>query len=112
MKLHRSLSILAILLAASFSAVSQTAVTSLHGTVADQSGAMVPDAHVLLSNPDTGYKSERVSDAHGEYAFEQIAPGKYSVMAQSSGFAKDDCRVARQPGARSGLPAVGGRGQR
>lgn len=87
MKLHRSLSIVAILLAATFSAVSQTAVTSLHGTVADQSGAMVPDAHVLLSNPDTGYKSERVSDGHGEYAFEQIAPGKYSVTAQCSGFA-------------------------
>jgi hypothetical protein len=93
MKLNRSLSLVAGVFLASLSAVSQTAVTSLHGTVADQSGAMVPDAHVLLSNPDTGYKSERVSDAHGEYAFEQIAPGKYSVVAQSSGFAAEKMNV-------------------
>ncbi len=93
MKLHRFPSIVAVLLLATLPAFSQTAVTSLHGTVADQSGAMVPDAHVMLSNPDTGYKSERISDAHGEYAFEQIAPGKYNVVAQSSGFAAQKVTV-------------------
>ena len=93
MKLRRYLALIAVLLLAAGHAVSQTAVTSLHGTVADQSGAMVPDAHVMLSNPDTGYKSERISDAHGDYAFEQIAPGRYSVTAQSSGFAAQKMTV-------------------
>ncbi|MGB6686933.1 MAG: carboxypeptidase-like regulatory domain-containing protein [Terracidiphilus sp.] len=93
MKLFRSLSLMAALSLATLGAVAQTAVTSLHGTIADQSGALVPDAHVSLSNPDTGFKSDRISDSHGEYAFEQIAPGRYSVVAQSSGFAAQKVTV-------------------
>jgi hypothetical protein len=86
MKSHRTLSLLAACVLAPIALIAQTAVTSLHGTVTDQSGALVPNAHVSLSNPETGFKSERVSDVHGEFAFEQITPGKYTVLAQSTGF--------------------------
>jgi hypothetical protein len=86
MKSYRILSLLALCLLALPAGYSQTAVTSVHGIISDQSGALVPNAHVSLSNPETGYKAERVTDVHGEYAFEQITPGKYTVLAQSSGF--------------------------
>ena len=69
MKLFRSLSLTVALSLARLAAVSQTAVTSVHGTIADQSGALVPSARVTLSNPDTGFKADRISDAHGESAF-------------------------------------------
>src|SRR3984957_1501180 len=86
MKSCRFLALLAVCVLAQLSMAAQTAVTSVHGVIADQSGALVPNAHVSLSNPETGFKAERVSDPHGEYAFEQIAPGKYTILAQSSGF--------------------------
>ena len=66
-------------------AFAQTATTSMHGIIFDQSGALVPGAHIAISNADTGYKAERVSDVHGEFAFEQITPGKYTVLTQASG---------------------------
>ena len=64
----------------------QTAVTSVHGTVLDQSGAALPNAHVSISDPATGFKSERITDAHGEYAFEQIKPDTYTILVSSQGF--------------------------
>src|ERR1700691_14649 len=64
----------------------QTAVTSVHGTVLDQSGAALPNAHVSISDPATGFKAERLTDAHGEYAFEQIKPDTYTILVSSQGF--------------------------
>lgn len=84
---------IAILLLSACMVMAQTALTSLHGTVTDPSGALVPGAHVLLSNGDTGYKAERITDAHGDYAFEQITPGNYTVRAQSDGFVTEEQRV-------------------
>jgi hypothetical protein len=64
----------------------QTAVTSVHGTVLDQSGAALPNAHVSISDPAIGYKSERITDVHGEYAFEQIKPNTYAILVSAQGF--------------------------
>jgi len=65
----------------------QTAVTSIHGTVFDQTGAALPNAHVSISDPATGYKSERVTGPHGEYAFEQVKPDTYTILVVAPGFA-------------------------
>jgi len=66
--------------------LAQTAVTSVHGTVFDQSGAALPNAHVSISDPATGFKSERVTGPHGEYAFEQIKPDTYTILVSAPGF--------------------------
>lgn len=86
MKSVRSLAAVGALALAACAVFAQTAVTSVHGAISDQTGALLPGAHVSIVNPDTGYKAERVTDVHGEYAFEQITPGKYTVLAQDSGF--------------------------
>jgi hypothetical protein len=67
--------------------VTQTALTSLHGVVTDQSGAVVSAAHVTITDLDTGFKAERLSDARGSYDFEQVAPGKYTILVEATGFA-------------------------
>jgi hypothetical protein len=64
----------------------QTAVTSLHGTVTDQTGAVVPGAHVTITDPDTGATAGRVTDGRGNYDFEQITPGKYTILVRAAGF--------------------------
>jgi hypothetical protein len=64
----------------------QTAVTSVHGTVLDQSGAALPNARVSISDAATGFKSERLTGSHGEYAFEQIKPDTYTILITAQGF--------------------------
>ena len=64
----------------------QTAVTSVHGVVFDQSGAALPNAHVSLTDPASGFKAERITGPHGEYAFEQIKPDTYTILVSAQGF--------------------------
>lgn len=63
------------------------AVTSLSGTVADPSGAVIPGAHVEVSNTATGAQRSTISDASGRYSFQQITPGQYRIAAKATGFA-------------------------
>jgi hypothetical protein len=73
----------------SLPASSQTAVTALHGVIMDQNGAALPNAHILITDPDSGYKSERVSSERGEYAFEQLTPGRYTILVSAPGFSNE-----------------------
>jgi hypothetical protein len=67
----------------------QTAVTSVHGTIFDQSGSALPNARVSIAEPATGFKSERTTDAGGGYAFEQIKPGTYIILVSAQGFSSE-----------------------
>jgi Carboxypeptidase regulatory-like domain/TonB dependent receptor-like, beta-barrel len=87
MKLHRYFLLLAVCLLVPLAVAAQTAVTSLRGTVTDQSGAVVAGAHVSITNPETGATAERLTDSRGGYDFEQIKPGKYNVLVEAQGFA-------------------------
>jgi hypothetical protein len=71
----------------SFGSLSQTAVTSLHGTVVDPGGAATPQADITLTNRDSGFSQTRKSNGEGEYNFQQIPPGKYTVTITAAGFA-------------------------
>ena len=56
------------------------------GSVVDQSGASVGNANVRLTGTDTGLtRTEQTSDA-GEFAFQDLPLGKYSVTVTQSGF--------------------------
>lgn len=65
---------------------SQTAVTSLHGIIYDPQGSVIPGPTIVISRQDTGFSQEHKADHRGEYAFEQIPPGKYSVRVTADGF--------------------------
>lgn len=60
--------------------------TILSGTVADGTGALVPNANISAENLATGAKRTASSDAAGFYTFPQIAPGAYKVTATATGF--------------------------
>ena len=68
-------------------ALPQTAVTSLHGTVVDPGGAVTPEADIALTNRESGFRQARKSNSEGEYSFQQIPPGQYTVSITASGFA-------------------------
>ena len=80
-------------LAMSAMLMAQTAVTAVKGVVNDPSGAVIAGATVTLTDPQTGYVARRVSNEHGEYDFEQIAPGSYEMDAQAAGFGEQKLKL-------------------
>jgi hypothetical protein len=62
---------------------------SLHGTVADPSGAVIPSAQVTVTGQD-GASHAAKSTATGAYSVEQLTPGHYTVSVTAEGFAPLD----------------------
>ena len=60
---------------------------AIHGTVTDKTHAVVPGAKVTLTNPSTGIRRELTAGASGDYDFEAVPPGEYTIVAESAGFA-------------------------
>ncbi len=63
---------------------------SIVGTIRDASGGVVVGAKVTLRNEDTGAVAETKSAASGEYTFDPIRIGHYSVTAEFTGFQKEE----------------------
>ena len=70
----------------------QSASAAVSGTVRDVSGAVVPDATVILTNLETNLARNTLSNTAGTYSMVNIVPGSYAIEVQKQGFAS-----ARQP---------------
>ena len=79
-----------LLLLFSFNAFAQTQSTTgtIQGTVADQAGAIVPGATVVVKNLATNLTKNLTSDADGRFVFLQLQPGRYSLEVAKQGYAK------------------------
>lgn len=56
------------------------------GTVRDTSGAVIPQATVVLTQTDTGVKFTATTDASGNYLFAQLKPDHYRLAVSKAGF--------------------------
>jgi hypothetical protein len=78
----------------------QTAPTgALRGQVTDPSGAVIPNATVVMT-PEKGSPISVQSNAQGFYEFKSLAPAKYSLTVVAQGFTlyeNDSVTVADQP---------------
>ncbi len=63
------------------------ATSSLSGRVTDPSGAAIVQAGVKLLSMETGAERDGTTNQSGEYRFEELQPGKYSVTATAASFA-------------------------
>jgi hypothetical protein len=61
---------------------------TLSGRVTDPQQASVPGAKILVSENETGSKSQTVSNADGSYVLPFLPPGVYTVTAEAAGFKK------------------------
>src|SRR3972149_5594678 len=68
----------------------QGAGASIEGTLRDQQGAGLPGATVTLRNEETGVSRTTATDTEGHYRFLALAPGRYQLTAELSGFATAD----------------------
>jgi hypothetical protein len=66
--------------------LAQTFYGSIVGTVTDDSGAIVPEASVTLSNLGTSERRELSTDALGNYQFVNLVPGRYRLDVAKTGF--------------------------
>ncbi|PYT79229.1 MAG: hypothetical protein DMG40_17095 [Acidobacteria bacterium] len=64
-----------------------TASGTIQGTVTDSSGAVVPGAQVVAKNKSTDLSRTTASSDTGDYRFELLPVGNYTITISKSGFA-------------------------
>lgn len=76
-------------------AAAQTRATSadLTGVVYDQSRGVLPGALVTATNVDTGLQRTTVTNGEGRYTIPALAPGRYRVKSELSGFLPNEKAV-------------------
>src|SRR5271163_4972530 len=68
-------------------AMAQDVVGRISGTVTDSQGAVVPDAHVTITNEATGVSRPPIStNGAGFYVADALPVGSYSVTVEKNGF--------------------------
>jgi len=81
------MAILALSLTIVVAVSAQVISADLVGTVLDKTGAAVPSATVEAVNSETGVKYNTQANENGEYRFNNLPVGTYSVSGSSSNFA-------------------------
>ena len=64
----------------------QTTTSRIRGVVLDSSGAVVPGAEVTVLHEGTGLKRSIESNASGQYAFDAMPLGRYTIIVTKQGF--------------------------
>jgi hypothetical protein len=95
MRLSKIVLLLSAVLILNLATSAQTATTSLHGTVVDPKGGVLPGATVRIVSPATGFKRDTTSGQDGFYQFLQLPPGTYTVTADAANVGKVDVKDVR-----------------
>jgi len=86
MKLAALVTCLAVALSFSPTVFAQAGVGSARGTVTDASGASIAGAVVTITNADTGYSRNVTTDTDGNYGFQSLPIGRYTLSVLKEGF--------------------------
>jgi hypothetical protein len=71
-------------------AFGQPAFAAVNGTVRDDSGAVISDVQIILTNHDTGVDHPTRTGSAGVYSLGGLPPGNYSAQAVKDGFSITD----------------------
>lgn len=66
--------------------LAQITTATLYGTVSDSSGAVVPGASVVFTHEQTGAAQSKTTSSTGEFAFDFLRVGSYSIRIEAAGF--------------------------
>ena len=82
-----------------WSLFAQTRNATLHGTVTEPTGAVIPGASISIITPGGQTIASLTTDASGAYQSRSLAPGTYIVMVSAQGFASSSSQaVTLAPG--------------
>ncbi len=84
LKLYASVAVLFVVL--SGSGLGQTFRGAISGTVTDQTGAVLSGANIKIENQETGLTRELTAGTNGDYAFQDLPLGIYTVTVSQTGF--------------------------
>ena len=76
---------------------------NIQGVISDPTGAAINGASVGLRNLDTGVTAVTTTSVSGNYRFNSLAPGRYSVKADASGFQGKEVNLTLSTGELQGL---------
>ena len=77
---------LVLLASATLSLLAQYGAGTILGTASDSSGAVIPGVTISVKNQDTGSARTFTTDSAGNFRFNAVPPGTYSVTAASPSF--------------------------
>jgi hypothetical protein len=83
---------LMLLLLSSAVVQAQNITATLTGTVADQSGAVVPGVNVAAISITQGFQRSAMTNDEGTYVIPSLPPGEYRVKAEHEGFQTAEIR--------------------
>ena len=86
--MHRAIAVAVAVLAMAASAWPQASTGTVDGTVRDQSGAVVANTQVVLTNAGTNVNSTTRTNQSGLYLFPGVNPGPYRLMVEATGMQK------------------------
>ena len=82
----RILPLLALALAALSASAQSGSAGTVHGTVTDPSGAVIPNATVHLTNGLSGFDRTAITDATGQFTFSNVPFNPYRIDVTAKGF--------------------------
>jgi hypothetical protein len=82
----RTIGMVAVLLLTSVFVFGQTDLGSIAGVVKDSTGAVVADAKIVATETSTNATRSATTNSLGEYHFQNLPAGTYSVVVSKSGF--------------------------
>jgi len=94
----RSLSLLLFVITLPVLTFAQSTNGNIRGTVTDQTGAVLPNATVIVKQVDTGAERRLVTNEEGIYVADNLQPGEYEVQVEVQGFQKYLRRATLQTG--------------
>ena len=84
----KSLVIYLVIIVATAISVAQNVGGSLRGSLQDATGARIADATIVVHAPAGSETRSVRSDSHGYFRVDDLAPGKYRIVATAPGFAE------------------------
>ena len=78
--------VLGLVVCSVLNAYAQTEAATIRGSVSDSSGAVISNAAVRLIDVDRGTRKEVQTGSSGFYSFASVAPGRYRMEVEKSGF--------------------------
>ncbi len=85
-KLLRALCCMLVICVASMGASGQLSTATISGTVADPTGAVVPNAKVQFTQTDTNFTRSTITDSQGAYRAPFLPTGPYKAEVDAPGF--------------------------
>ena len=66
---------------------------AIQGTITDQTGAVLPNASVVITNPETGFSKSVQADSAGFYSVGPLNPGRYVIHVTAPNFETLDVKT-------------------